>query len=360
MKLTAKVKLQPTPEQHDALLQTMIKANSACDTISQLAWDDQTFRQFGIHKLAYKHIRAQTGLNAQVVVRCIAKVADAYKAGKKKQRSFDKHGAIPYDNRILSWKLEPQEVSIWTTEGRQKNVPYACGERQFELLKSQRGESDLCLIDGEFYLFTTCDVETPPPAEVTEFLGIDLGIKNIATDSDGEQFSGNHVNNLRKRHAKLRGKLQSKGTESAHKLMNKRRRKETRFASDVNHCIAKRLAEKAKDTGRGISLEKLKGIRDRVTVRKAQRRQHHAWSFHDLQQKIVYKAALLGVLVKFVDPRNTSRECPSCGYTDKTNRKTQATFKCVQCGFCGHADHIAARNISSRAVVNQPYVGIFV
>lgn len=357
MKLTAKVKLQPTPEQYNALLKTMGEANRACDAISKIAWEDQTFRQFGIHKLAYKQIREQTGLSAQVVVRCIAKVADAYKVGKKKQRSFDKRGAIPYDSRILSWKLEPQEVSIWTVEGRQK-IPYVCGERQFELLKSQRGESDLCLIYGQFYLFTTCDVETPPPSEVKEFLGVDLGIKNIAVDSDGERFAGDQVNGLRKRHAKLRGRLQSKGTESAHKLMNKRRRKETRFASDVNHCIAKRLVGKAKDTERGISLEKLKGIRDRVTVRRSQRRQHHAWSFHDLQQKILYKATLLGIPVQFVNPKNTSRECPSCGHIDKANRKTQATFKCIQCGFCGHADHIAATNISRRAVVNQPYVGI--
>ncbi len=357
MRLTAKVKLEPTKEQRAALLQTMQAANRACDTISKLAWDAQTFRQFGIHKLAYQHIREQTGLNAQVVVRCIAKVADAYKAGKKKQRVFNEYGAIPYDGRILSWKLEPQEVSIWTTEGRKK-IPYLCGERQLELLQSQRGESDLCLIGGEFYLFTTCDVETPQPVEVTDFLGVDLGIKNIATDSDGKRFSGGHVNNLRKRYAKLRGKLQSKGTESAHKLMKKRKHREKRFASDVNHCIAKRLVEKAKDTGRGISLEKLKGIRHRVTVRRSQRRQHHAWSFYDLQQKIVYKAALLGVPVQFVDPRNTSRECPSCGHIDKANRKTQSAFKCVQCGFCGHADHIAATNISRRAVVNQPNVGI--
>ena len=357
MRLTAKVKLRPTPEQRGALLETLQTANRACNEISKLAWDNQQFKQFPLHRLAYRMIRSRFNLTAQMAVRCVAKVADAYKAGKHKQRTFNLRGSIPYDNRILSWMLDRQEVSIWTTGGRE-HIPFVCGEHHLRLLQSQRGESDLCLIGGEFYLFTTCDVETPPPAEVEWFLGVDLGIQNIATDSDGDRFAGGHVNGLRKRHAKLRSKLQSTGTESAHKVMKKRRCKEARFAKDVNHCIAKRVVEKAKDTGRGIALEQLKGIRERVTVRRSQRRQHHAWSFYDLQQKIVYKAQIAGIPVVFVDPKNTSRQCPACGHASKSNRQSQAAFLCVECGFSGHADHIAARNIAGRVAVNQPNVGI--
>lgn len=357
MRLTAKVRLQPTPDQHKALLETLETANAACNEISRLAWDNQQFKQFPLHRLAYRTIRSRFDLTAQMAVRCVARVADAYKAGKHKQRAFDLRGAIPYDSRILSWKLDPQEVSIWTVAGRQK-VPYVCGEHHRRLLESQRGESDLCLIGGEFYLFTTCDAETPPPSEVDGFLGVDLGIQNIATDSDGEQFAGGQVNGLRKRHARLRAKLQAKGMKSSKHLLKKRRCKETRFAKDVNHCIAKRVVDKAKDTRRGIALEQLKGIRQRVTVRRSQRRQPHAWSFHDLQQKIVYQAQLAGIPVAFVDPKNTSRECPACGHVSKSNRQSQAAFLCVECGFSSHADHIAATNSGRRAVVNQPNVGI--
>jgi putative transposase len=354
-RLTAKVKLLPTPEQTDALKRTLETANAACKYISECAWQEGTFRQFDLHKLVYYDVRERFGLSAQMTVRCISKVADAYKLDCKRIRSFRQQGAIAYDCRILRWKLDRQEVSIWTTDGRQ-TIPYTLGERQRELLQTQKGESDLALIGGAFYLLATCEVETPKPIETQEALGIDLGIVNIATDNDGQVHAGRRVNGLRKRHARLRARLQRKGTKSAKRLLKKRKRKERRFAQDVNHVISKRIVEKAKGTGRAIALEDLTGIRERTTVRKGQRRQHHSWTFHDLRQKIEYKASLVGIPVVLVDPRNTSRTCPVCGCVEKRNRSNQSTFSCVQCGFSGHADTIAAVNIARRAVVNQPDV----
>ena len=359
MQLTAKIKLLSTPEQTDVLKHTLETANAACNYISQRAWQERIFRQYSLHKLVYYDVRERFGLSSQMTVRCISKVADAYKLDRKTQRTFRETGAIAYDSRILSWKRGKQAVSIWTMGGRQ-TIPFACGDRQRELLQHQHGESDLALIDGAFYLLATCEVETPEQFEAEEALGVDLGIVNIATDSDGEVHSGAQINGLRKRHAKLRAKLQQKGTKSAKRLLKKRRRKERRFAQDVNHVISKRIVEKAEGTGRAIGLEDLSGIRERTTVRKSQRRQHHSWAFHDLRQKIEYKAALAGVPVIPVDPKNTSRTCPICGCVDKRNRFTQSKFSCIRCGFSGHADTIAAVNIGRRAArllatgVNQP------
>ena len=90
MKLTARVKLNPTPAQHQLLKDTLSRANSACNDISAVAWESKTFRQFGIHKLTYKAVRAQFGLTAQMAVRAIGKVADAYKLDQKRQRRFKK------------------------------------------------------------------------------------------------------------------------------------------------------------------------------------------------------------------------------------------------------------------------------
>lgn len=355
MNLTAKVKLLPTAEQAQLLQRTLEVANAACDRISNVAWKEKTFGQYSLHHLVYPDIRAKFGLAAQVVVRCISKVADAYKTGRKTKRTFQPFGGIAYDSRILSFNLEQFTVSIWTVGGRQR-MAFVCGPRQRELLLGQRGESDLCLVDGAFYLFATCEIETPEPIDVEGFLGVDLGVKNIATDSDGNVYSGSKVNGLRKRHAKLRAKLQAKGTRAAKRLLKKRRQKEARFAHHINHCIAKELVLRAKDTGRGIALEDLTGIRKRVTVRRAQRRQHHSWSFFDLRTKIEYKARRAGIPVTLVDPRNTSRTCPACGRIDKRNRPDQGTFSCVSCGHCGHADTIAAGNVARRAAVNRPNV----
>lgn len=355
MKLTAKIKLQPTPEQAELLKKTLETANAAANYISGVAWDTRTFGKFQVQKLVYHDVRNTFGLSAQVVIRAISKVTDAYKLDKKTKRTFRPLGSIAYDSRILSLNLEKNEVSIWTVDGRQK-MSFVCHQRAKELLGGDRGESDLCLIDGVFYLLTSCEVDEPAPSDVDDFLGVDMGIANIAVDSDGEVHQGKTVKSVRHRHRKLRSKLQAKGTKSARRLLKKRRRKEQRFAAWTNHNISKHIVAKAKDTGRGIALEELGGIRDRVTVRRSQRETLHSWSFFQLRTFIEYKSKLMGVPVVAVDPRNTSRTCPCCGHIDKANRKTQDKFLCVDCGFSGLADHIAAINIGSRAAVNLPNV----
>jgi putative transposase len=100
-------------------------------------------------------------------------------------------------------------------------------------------------------------VEVTEPFEFSDIIGIDLGVTNIAVDSDGEIFRGTHINNVRIRYAKLRAKLQRKGTKSSKRLLRKRNRRESRFAKDLNHCISKKVVKKAERTSRGIALENL-------------------------------------------------------------------------------------------------------
>lgn len=351
MKLVVNLKLLPTPYQHMALRKTLEAANAACNYAGAVAWDNQTFGQFKLHKLAYEGIRKQYALSAQLAVRCIAKVADAYKLDRKVQRSFKPHGSIAYDDPILRY-LPDDRVSIWTMKGRQ-TIPFACGARQRELLLGRKGETDLVFRDNAFYLNTVVDLEEPPLLKTEDVLGIDLGIVNILADSDAETYSGSQVNALRHRHARLRAKLQRKGSRAAKHLLRKRRRKESRFATWVNHNISRRVVSLAKRTNRAIALEDLQGIRQRVRVRKGQRRAHHSWAFYQLRQFIEYKAKMVGIPVVLVNPRNTSRTCPACGCVDKANRVSQSRFSCVQCAFAGPADTIAAENIR-RVAVNRP------
>lgn len=160
--------------------------------MSHQAWEHKIFRQFSLHKLTYRDVRDRFALAAQVVFRCISKVADAYKMDRKTKRRFKPHGAIGFDNRILSYQLERKEVSIWTVDGRQR-IPFSAGKRQLELLSRQRRESDLCYVKGKFYLLAACDVETAKPMDVAGVLGVDLGIVNLAADNDGESFRGAEV-----------------------------------------------------------------------------------------------------------------------------------------------------------------------
>ena len=164
------------------------------------------------------------------------------------------------------------------------------------------------------------------------------------------------VEKVRKRYERLRSVLQSVGTKSAKRHLKKLSGKERRFKRDVNHCISKELVSYAEGTSSAIALEDLKGIRGRITVGRSERSRHSKWAFSELRKFIEYKARLRGVPVIVVDPRNTSRECPLCHYTDRGNRPSRDVFRCLSCGYTAPADYVGALNIRARAAVSQPIV----
>ncbi len=195
----------------------------------------------------------------------------------------------------------------------------------------------------------------PRPADEGNHLGIDLGIVNLATDSDGQTFTGEAIRKARQRYQKRRQILQKVGTKSAKRRLKQMSGRERRFQRDVNHTISKALVKKALISCKALALEDLTGIRQRGTVRREQRYERHSWAFSQLRQFLTYKAAWAGVRLVLVDPRNTSRTCSGCGHCEKANRQSQASFGCQRCGMQMHADVNAAINIS-RAAVKPPMV----
>jgi putative transposase len=354
MKLVANLKLMPTPSQHAALLDTLATANRACTWLAGQAWETQTFGQFALHRLAYHPCREKFLLAAQMVVRCIAKVADAYKLDTKTRRRFKRYAAQPYDDRIFRF-CSDTEVSLWSTAGR-LTIPYQCGERQRALLAFRKGEVDVMYIRGVFYLAVVCDVLDPEELGIERILGVDFGIVNLAVDSDGTVYSGADVEQVRKRFTRRRESLQRHHTRAARRKLRQIAGKHARFQANTNHTIAKRLVDTAQRSAAGIGLEELTGIRQRVKARRPQRPRHANWGFAQLRQYVTYKAARAGVPVILVDPRHTSQQCHHCGHIAKANRPTQNQFSCHRCGYKTSADFNAAQNIKHRAAVNQRMV----
>jgi len=204
------------------------------------------------------------------------------------------------------------------------------------------------------HLLIVADIPEDPQIEPQEIIGVDLGIVNIATTSTGNTFSGQKCTESRKKYSRIKGILQSVGTWNAKKHLKKLSGKERRFKNDTNHCISKKIVAEAKDTRSGIALEDLKGIRDRVPGYKELRASIGKWAFYEVAMYIRYKARLSGIPVYLVDPKYTSQQCSCCGYIDRENRKTQSDFFCIKCGYTDNADINAAKNIASRADVNQP------
>jgi IS605 OrfB family transposase len=385
MKLVIQVKLQAGAEQFAALKSTLELCNRAADAASRIAFSSGAMKRKiskeAIQKSAYLEMKAM-GLSAQPAIHVCRKVAGAYatlrtnlrngnygRPGTKRRTSvesrpvsFRPEAAQPFDDRCLSWQHDEKTISIWTTAGRVKNIPFAGQAEQLKALaNSRQGETDLVIRDGKAFLAATVEVaEAAMNMAPAGWLGVDLGIVNLATTSDGDHSVGGQVIGYRKRNLRLRKRLQKKGTKSATRLLKNRSRKETRFAADVNHRISKKIVTEAQRTGRGIALEDLTGIRDRVRLRKPQRVTLHSWAFAQLGSFLEYKSIRAGVPVVYVDPAYTSQTCHVCGNVDRNSRLDQATYKCCACGVVAHADVNAALNIADRgaqgwAEVRQPH-----
>lgn len=370
MKLVVRVKLLPTPVQAAALEATLRACNEAATWAAEVAFAENARRPLSLRKHAYLPIRQQWGLGAQAAQHAIKKTCDAYttlqanlrngrygRPGSKRHArvsgkpvAFRPAAAQPYDDRMLSWQHEERTVSIWTTGGRMKDLAFTGQAEQMEILaRYRKGESDLVCQGRTWFLIATCEIpETTPDTDPSGFLGVDLGVVNIAVTSDGTRHSGRKINRRREQDRNLRSKLQKKGTKSAKRRAKKYAGREARRNKDINHKISKQVVAKAERTARGIALEELTGIRQRARLRKPQRATLHSWSFAQLGSFIAYKAKKAGVPVIHIDPAYTSQECSQCHHVERGNRPSQARFACRSCGFVEHADLNSSHNIAHR------------
>ena len=131
-----------------------------------------------------------------------------------------------------------------------------------------------------------------------------------------------------------------KGRQKKLKAMEQFKEKERNFAKTYNHQLSHKIVKFAKDNQcQYINLEKLtkEGFSNSLLG---------SWSYYELQTMIEYKAEREGIKVRYVNPAYTSQTCSKCGHVDRENRKTQAQFECVKCGFKLNADHNASINIA--------------
>lgn len=375
MKLVMQAKLLPTPEQAKALAVTLRTVNAAANRVSARAYETTTFSRAKLQKLVYAELKA-AGLSAQPALHVIRKVADAYKTlhaqldagllgreGAKRRRkaeskriSFRPDAAHPFDDRCLSWQYDARTVSIWTMAGRLQGIAFTGKPSHLKTLAEHRkGESDLVLRDGMWFLYATCEIpEKPLNTDPADWIGVDRGLENLATTSDGKNFQGKALKRYRRAQARRRAESQKRkaaGSRSAARRLTKRKARESRHTAHQNHIISKQIVADAQRTDRGIAVEQLDGIRDRVRLRRHQRATLSNWPFHQLGTFISYKARQAGVPFLQVDPAYTSQTCPNpwCGHVSRGNRPTRGTFCCVACGLAGLADDIAAVNVRQRA-----------
>lgn len=340
MKLTLQIKLLPTQEQFTSLKNTLIEANTACNAISDTAWNKKLFNQFKLHREVYHPIKSSFNLSAQMVVRCISKVADAYKLDKKVKREFRILGAITYDARILSYTKDG--VSLWSVDGRLKGIKFVCHNHNY--LPYIKGEADLVYKKGKFYLFQTVEIPEEKVKDIEEFIGVDMGLLEIAALSNGKNFSSKKLNDYREKRQKVRSSLQSKGTKGSKKVLKRLSGKERTTSTIINHTISKQIVQLAKSEGKGIAIEDLKGIRFSANKKgKKFRTRVGKWNFNQLRSFLTYKSLLNGVKLVSVPPNYTSKTCSNCFHIGNRQGKK---FACNNCNSVFDADHNGAKNIA--------------
>ncbi|WP_129670770.1 RNA-guided endonuclease TnpB family protein [Candidatus Chloroploca sp. Khr17] len=349
----------------DAAAVTAIRAtaeafNAAATYCASVAWSERITNKNKLHHIVYGPTRVNYGLGAQLACCARDKAAEAVRAARANGHdtcpTFRPDSSIRYDARTYRL-MSLDRVSLNTLTGRVMGQ-IVLGEFQRRHLYDTSwkiGGAELVQRDGTFYLHITQTKLNPTPDEPTGLLGVDLGIVNLAADSEGETYSGATVQRVRERRFQHRQRLQTVNTRRARWRLRQQARREARFQRDVNHCISKKLVAKARTARKALAVEDLTKIRERVTVRRAQRRARHSWAFRQLRSFLSYKAAQAGVLVVAVDPRDTSRTCAVCGHCEKANRVDQAHFRCLLCGHTAAADTNAAVNIASRAVRQTAY-----
>jgi len=223
----------------------------------------------------------------------------------------------------------------------------------------------------QFYLLVSLEVEMPDPTPDahTNVAGADVGVRYLAvtatTRGDRSFYTGKHVVPKANHYARLRKRLQRKGTRAATRRLVVISGRERRLKADANHVVSKRIVTRHPNSL--IGLEHLTDIGDRTKRKhgkKATKKQRKAnaayskWSFAELQSMIAYKALMHGSMAIKVDANNTSKACPMCGHTCDANRpKKGLMFICQKCHYTLHADLVGARNITMRTLlIRQDWV----
>ena len=217
---------------------------------------------------------------------------------------------------------------------------------------------------GKWYasIQTEREVEQPVP-NATTAIGIDMGVVRFATLSDGTYYAP--LNSFKKHEARLRRYQRAMSRKK--KFSNNWKKAKTKvqkihvqignarrdFLHKTTTTISKNHAMVAVEdlqisnmsrSSKGSAEVPGKKVRQKSGLNKSILDQ----GWFEFRRQLDYKLGWNGGLLVAVPPHNTSRTCPACEHVAADNRKTQARFECVECGYENNADHVGAMNILAR------------
>jgi putative transposase len=216
-------------------------------------------------------------------------------------------------------------------------------------------------IAGRWFIsiLTKREVEKPIHPS-TSAVGIDMGVVRFATLSTGRFIEP--LNSFKKHEdLLLKAKQALSRKEKYSKNWKKAKAKVQRiyarianvrldFLHRTSHAISKNHAmvvvedlqvRNMSRSAAGTVEEPGKNVKQKTGLNRAILDQ--GWG--EFRRQLEYKMLWSGGLFIPVPPQKTSITCPGCGHISKENRKTQAQFACVECGFSENADLVGAINV---------------
>lgn len=349
---------------NDYLTETAIEFSRACNHILPIVVKEKSINKVKIQHLVYKNIRNTFKLSANMTIRVISRVIWSVKSARTRNKVVKKFKSLSmdYDKRLFTYFPNKEIVSLNTIYGR-INVPLCLGKFQRDHLKNVEPTfSNIITKNKKWYINFIIKKDKKVISNITNTIGVDLGIYNIAVTSTGKFFSGKKIKHRRELFVNRRKVLQKLGTKGAKGALIRLSGKESRYMKDVNHCISKKIVLEAQNKQAIITLENINNIKQKIKgFNKKLNRMLSSWAFAQLSTFIKYKAEKAGIEVVVVLAKNTSITCPKCKTENKHSRKG-AHFQCISCGYRLAADLAAARTIAGkhacpvRATVNWPMV----
>jgi putative transposase len=188
-------------------------------------------------------------------------------------------------------------------------------------------------------------------AQAKGIIGSDIGLTAILTTSEGKRY-GELGPAVQQRLTKTDGKRQRKQKLNAclkKKALPPVALHDHRAEAFVRNEIGRALNQMLDDLpiGCAVALEKLNVKTMRFKSRQMNRLLR-ASQLGLIRDRLKFKLDERGVRYRSVQPAYSSQQCSHCGFTFSLNRRSQAHFKCLWCGYENHADVNAALNIAER------------
>jgi putative transposase len=333
--ITAKLKLQTDAMQFQALRTTQLAYRDALNYVSRYAFaHGKKSNQQWLQHETYAEVRATYHLPAQMACNVPRQVGATYKT--------------LWTRVVVSYTTYAKHLALM-----QHGAHIGAAKLWYDKPRKQ------------FYLLVTLelDVREPTPETHQHVVGVDVGQRYLAVtaqlDHGASFYCGKQSRAKADHYARLRKRLQHKGTRSATRRLVVISGRERRLKAATNHTISRRIVESHPHSL--IGLEDLTHVRERTkrkhgkqASKKQRRANRHAskWAFAELHGYLAYKAMLAGSMAVKVDAHYTSQACPVCGHTCEDNRpKKGLLFVCQSCHYTLHADLVGARNVALRTLL---------